>query len=276
MKKTFGLLMVLLLPWLFAGCNLITVKEEFSREIELGSIRNVFVQTKNGSIEFLGTEGSTIGIRGEKRVQGLGNLDEEIKKIIISYDLQGDRLIVKAESPSDGNFFTKASYGANFVVHLPPNIMVAISGKTSNGSLKAHDLEASLQLNTSNGGIDLRNTKGLIQADTSNGGIDLYRVELLAGINALSTSNGRIEGDILLPQTGSCRLHTSNGRINVRVPTGSAFAFKASTSNGSIDFSGLSVLLTQSDKTRKSGTVNNGSFYLDLETSNGNIRMEGF
>ncbi len=276
MRKACGLWILLSFLWLFTGCNLITVKEDFSREIDLGSIKSLSVQTKNGSIEFYGKEGSSITIRGQKRVQGLGNLDEEIKKIIISYDLQGDQLVVKAQAPSDGNFFTKSSYGANFVIDLPTNLFSQVSGNTSNGSVKVQNLETALQLHTSNGGIDLRNTKGRIQADTSNGGIDLFQVVLKEGTNALSTSNGRIEGDIVLPSTGSCRLHTSNGRIDIRVPASSAFNFIASTSNGSVDFSGLSVLLTQSDKNRKSGTVNNGGPLLDLATSNGVIRLEGF
>lgn len=276
MKRAFVMGILLAIVWLLSGCNLITVKESFSKDIALGSIKSLVVQTKNGAIEFLGTEGSSISVRGEKRVQGLGNLDEEIKKIIISYDLQGDRLIIKSESPSDGNFFTKASYGTKFVVYLPPNALASITGKTSNGAVKAQNLETSIQLTTTNGGVDLRNTRGRIQADTTNGGIDLYRVELIGGNNVFSTSNGAIEGDILFPPSGSCDIHTSNGRIGLRVPSSSAFDFRASTSNGSIDFFGLSVLLTQSEKNLKSGRVNTGGFRLDLATSNGTIRVEGF
>lgn len=275
MKILGRIIAVVFLLAVCTSCNLVSLKENFSRTLDAGDIQNISLQTINGSITFQGTDGQSIQIDGEKTVQGLGDLSEEIKKIVLSIEIIGTTVVIKADMPNQGNFFTRASYGAHFIVKLPSTVLSSIVAETSNGSIKASNLQTSFNCSTSNGSLEFYNIKGSIQANTSNGAILLYQTVLTNGNHSLSTSNGRIEGDIGFPQTGSCRLHTSNGGIRIRLPTTSRVSFRAGTSNGSVDFSNLSVNLSQNAKTDKSGTINGGSFLLDIGTSNGNILFEG-
>jgi hypothetical protein len=275
MKYLKIVLTVCLLIVFLSGCNLITLKEPFSREIGLGSIKEIYVQTKNGSISVLGMDTSLIYVSGEKHVQGLGNLSEEIQKINITYEIVNDALIIKVDAPSSSNFLTRSSYGANFDIKVPASLLSAIYADTSNGSIKVGDVESKLRLNSSNGTIDLSRVKGTVDVATSNGAILFYHVQLIEGTHSAVTSNGRIEGDVAFPVNGSCRLRTSNGAIRLNVPTASSLNFRAETSNGGISYSNLPVVLNQTGKTRQSGTLREGTFLLDIVTSNGGIHMEG-
>ena len=259
-KNGTPMLLALIIGILFVmtACDeLNEIKDPFSFDIPSGQIAAsaLDVDTKNGSIEVFYWNESFIRVTGEKKVNGLGNLESEIGKIDIKHEFRSDKLYVYASFPDDINkLFKNTNYGANLIVYIPKGvaffndfqvntsngriIMEGFDGvfdlRSSNGSIELTDCTGSIKAKTSNASVDLSNIKAEMDIVTSNGSIQLSKCFLTGSYNHFNTSNARINGDITLPLSGSVSFITSNGSINLTIPPNTGADFTANTSNGSI------------------------------------------
>lgn len=129
-----------------------------------------------------------------------------------------------------------------------------------------------LQLSTSGGNITVTDTAGSISARTSGGNLQFEGVE---GAVDANTSGGNIRASWSKPPSHDVVLKTSGGNVRVEVPEHAGFELDASTSGGVVSTSGLEVSDRKRNKNRSrlSGTVNDGGPSLILRTSGGNIRV---
>ncbi|MFW6249127.1 MAG: hypothetical protein ACOC4J_05095, partial [Bacteroidota bacterium] len=137
------------------------------------------IDTKNGRIEVYYWNESVIKVEGEKRVNGLGNLESEIEKITINYAVHANRLHIYASFPDDINkLFKNVNYGASLIVYIPEEIgqFSDYEMNTSNGSITLSGFDGHFDLRTSNGRVKLSNCSGSIKAKSSNGSIELSDV----------------------------------------------------------------------------------------------------
>lgn len=155
----------------------------------------------------------------------------------------------------------------HFTVRAVPKIIQEVHGKISNGVIQVKEFRGNLNLQTSNGSITLALSDGQINLRTSNGSISLEEVTLTDS-SVIRTSNGHIEGSVVLPLTGSYTFTTANGNINLQMPADTMGNFKLKASRGIIDVKlGKDILheRTNAQLFREHGPS------ISITTSNGNI-----
>ena len=132
---------------------------------------------------------------------------------------------------------------------------------------------AEVKFSTVNGGIELTGLKGRITAEATNGGIKAHDV---SGAIDASTTNGGVEVDLAqLPESG-VKLGCTNGGIELRLPSSAKATISARIVNGGIDTSGIQIEQTgESSRHSLEGRMNGGGPRIDLEGTNGGIRISG-
>jgi DUF4097 and DUF4098 domain-containing protein YvlB len=126
--------------------------------------------------------------------------------------------------------------------------------RTSNGHIRADGIRGALDATTSNSSIHamLEKVDGSVRVQSSNGGIDLT----------------------LPPNTQSAvRAHTSNNGITLHLPGEVNARLSAGTSNASISTDFDMRMRGEISKHHIEGTIGNGGPLIDLDTSNGQIRI---
>ncbi len=127
-----------------------------------------------------------------------------------------------------------------------------VKAGTTNGDVRVDGAEGRLDLGTTNGGIHGRNLKGSVTADTTNGSIHLDLDD--------------VKGDV--------RAETTNGSIEMRLGGSINAEFSARSTNGSItvDFP-VTVQGAISSRHRIQGRIGSGGPAIEVETTNGSIRI---
>jgi DUF4097 and DUF4098 domain-containing protein YvlB len=269
-------LAIILLPLFLFACD-VTIdpdwyndtraEETVSRYFSSSQIRKVSVKTRNGTIEAVAWDDSSIDATFEKTATGHDREDAEdnLDKIRIHTDRNtaSGVLTIDVEFP---NHVSGENYGCSVYLILPASL--ALELESSNGSITAIGIENDLDFSTSNGAIKIEDTEGYAYLRTSNGKItvDNHHGELDS-----RTSNGKVDADIVLPIQGECILKTSNGPITLSIPDTTSARMEASTSNGRIEIEDLPVTISMMEKTEFGGQIGSGRGTIDLSTSNGNI-----
>lgn len=252
----------------------------------------------NGPIEIEGWD------KNEVEISGVKSASSEEARDAIKIDVHNTRgsVDIRAIKPSS----LQGNMGVQITMHVPRNAEVD-RVTTSNGPIKVRDVNRAAHLKSSNGGITLTGVSGEVDAHTSNGPID---AESLTGPAVLKTSNGHIHAENI---NGSLEAETSNGGIKARFATSPPSPIKLITSNNSIeltmekapqgdihaetrnnsitlhlpadtsarvlaDTSNSSIetdfaISGDKDKHHLSGTIGSAAHNIELNTSNGHIRI---
>lgn len=144
---------------------------------------------------------------------------------------------------------------------------------SGDGNLRVDDVRGKFQLETNDGDIRIRGTEGLLHANTHDGNIDVEgRFEMLN----LRTGDGNIDAHVSAtqaPQPGWA-LRTGDGNIRLSVPDNFAADLDAHTGDGSVK---IDFPLTSSGTNRESevrGKINGGGISIELQTGDGDVRVE--
>lgn len=282
----------------FAGSS--RFKEEFHYSYKLNSGGRLAVESFNGSIEIQGWDKEEVEINGT-RYASTKDLLSALKIDIVQSD---DAVRIRTVRPSG----RRGNMGASYVIHAPQQVELERID-TSNGRIHVEGIEGNARLRTSNGRVHVARLQGDVEVTTSNGRVELVET---SGSAVLRTSNGSIKADgvrghfeartsnasidaHLLEAGGSrpMKLHTSNGSVKLTMEQTPAGDIHASTNNGSITLyapASLEVQLkadtshgsisTEFDvvggvvkKTKLEGAVGGGGPLLELDTSNGSIKL---
>jgi hypothetical protein len=272
------LIVITMLPLFLYACDVadiwendVRVEERESEDFSSSRIQNVQVETQNGSIESSVWDDDSIHVvfgkwaTGYDREDAEDNLDDI--EIYTSRDTDAGVLRIEVDLPKRKG----ASYGCDVSLRLPSSLFLDL--ESSNGAITVSESQNGFVCSTSNGAITIEDTEGYAELRTSNGKI--MAINHYGELNG-RTSNGKIDADVVLPRQGECILKTSNGAIILSVPARSTSAMiEASTSNGKVEVESLDVTITKMEKTGFKGKTGSGEGYIDLETSNGNILVEG-
>ena len=274
--------------------------EDFHYSYPLQSGGKLSIESFNGSVELSGWDQDTVDISGTKFAPS----SEAAGALKIEIDNRPDSVSLRVVRPSD----FRSNRGARFLVKMPrkavvdritttngairveqgsgparlrtSNAIVRVSGlegnvdvQTSNGSIEVADMAGDVVARTSNGSIRAMNLKGELQATTSNAAITttLEPGQSVRPVR-LETSNGSV--DVTLRSLASdVRINSSNGRITLHLPSPLNARLSARTTNSSI----VSDFEIKSQGTfgrnQMDGTLGMGGPLLDLNTSNGSIRL---
>ena len=276
MKKILLFSAILILAAiLVSSCGTVgSYKEQTTDQLIFSAEKKIIVETKNGSISLEPWDGDKVKIETEKYVNGMGNLEEEIKKISINTSANGDTVRIEAKLPDSPGFILGGlSFGAHFTVFVPENSFSDFILKTSNGMVSCARVSGNVDISTSNGKIETELIKGKVFLSTSNGPIILRNLILTGNSNQASTSNGPIEFSGEIPGSGNLKLSSSNGPVTIKLSGNPNLEYDLRTSNGKISVTGFSKNVMREDKNSEKGRIGNGGFIIDAGTSNGSVSI---
>jgi hypothetical protein len=256
------------------------------------------VESFNGAIEIEGAAGNQVEISGAKYASS----EDARNAIKIDIHHTDDSVEIRAIKPSG----RQGNMGAKFTLRVPRTAEVD-RVTTSNGSIQVRDVARAAHLKSSNGSIKVTNVSGSVDAHTSNAAINIesldgaatlktsnghIHVERIAGsLEAetsnsgivaqmdstpstpikLNTSNGPIELTMSKPPQSDIRAETRNGSITLHLPSGTNGKVTADTSNSTVscDFD----VNGDNSKGHLHGAIGSGGHNIELNTSNGHIRI---
>jgi hypothetical protein len=259
-RRALALLVILALPFV-AGCDLVGAgfhqqeSDQWTRSYPLPAGGQVEVINVNGRIDVTGTDGSTVEVVAERigKASSAEAAREMLKRIEIREDVTPDRIKIETRLPSSNGFFGHSGGEVRYTIRLPAT--------------------AHVRLETVNGGIELENVKGRAELETTNGGIVARGVE--GGVEA-DTTNGGIEVDLARVADEGVSLECTNGGIHVRLPKDARANVSARITNGGIDVSDLDLETNgEQTKRRLDARLNGGGPRIQLEGTNGGIRLSG-
>lgn len=214
---------------------------------------------RNGEIEASGSADATAQVDATKQGRGDGR---EAFIEVVEYPDGVTICAVYARNPmpgrchrggvdsESGNFWHNERAKITFSAKVPRGVI--LKAETTNGDVRARDLNS------------------VVDASTTNGSVDVSTSEWASG----RTTNGHVEISMgKADWKGELELASTNGGITVSLPASAQFQVRAGTTNGDIrtDFP-ITVMGTFGSK-HVSGTVGSGGRDLKLATTNGGIEV---
>jgi len=228
------------------------------------------------------------------RVATAGGKDADLK-----VEVSGRQVTIQAQDPDGG------PYDGDLEISVPADLALAISTVSGDiavtGSRAALDLESvegnvtveggagvvslhsvsgdvrvtgargKIELNTVDGSIDGRSLDGEINAETVDGEVTLTGVTG-TGVDA-TTVDGNVRLEAALKAGGRYRLNSHDGDVTLSVPALDA-AVTISTFSGSFESDFPVTLNSTRGGKRMNFTVGSGAASVDLESFDGDIRIE--
>jgi putative adhesin len=245
-----------------AGCDLALAdfkqKEtaEWRKSYELSPGGHLEISNVNGKIDVEPATGNTVEIVAEKSARGASSeaAKEALRLIEIVETVSPSSIRIETKMQRTGGVF---NHGGNTQVHYTVKVPAS----------------AEVKFTTVNGGIELTGMAGRVKAETTNGGVKAHGV---SGPIEASTTNGGVEVELTSMPEGGVKLECTNGGIELRLPSSAKATISARITNGGINTNGVEISPTgDSTKRRLDGTMNGGGPRIDIEGTNGGIRISG-
>jgi DUF4097 and DUF4098 domain-containing protein YvlB len=212
------------------------------------------ISNVNGKIDVEPSGGNAVEVVAEKsaRAASAEAAKEALGRVAIEERVSPDnvRLETKIQRQS-GGLFNHTSQEVHYIVKVPAALEVRFS--------------------TVNGGIELMGLKGRIHAETTNGGIKAHDI---SGPIDATTTNGGIEVELTQVAEPGVKLGCTNGGIELKLPEDARATISARVANGGINTEGVRIeTLGESTRRRLDGRMNGGGPKIDIEGTNGGIRI---
>jgi DUF4097 and DUF4098 domain-containing protein YvlB len=244
-----------------AGCDIAMAdfKEkqtaQWTKTYELQPGGRFELSNVNGRIEVQPASGNTIEVTAEKSARA-GSVDaakQALERIQIVENVGPGGVRLETRVNKAGSMFGGGGIEVRYTVRVPVGADVKLS--TVNGGIELTGLSGRLNLETTNGGIKVSDVSGRLEANTTNGGVEV---------------------DLARVSEDGVKLGCTNGGIRLRLPADSKASINARITNGGIDTSGLQVeTIGESSKRRLEARLNGGGPRIDIEGTNGGIRLIG-
>jgi len=266
-----------------------------TRTLELKADGRLQARAFNGSIKVESWDQEKVELRAEIREVEQGDIQ-------LHAESRDGQVEISAER-SHGSSFPNGAGGISYVLRVPRRVQATLStsngsievsdlagpvdARTSNGSIRAWNLDKQATLRTSNASIHLRHILGNVEATTSNGSL---HAEDVAGDLKGGTSNASLHVEDV---KGGIDLTSSNGSIQASGLDGRGRGIRLATSNASVDVTlgaakgdvdlrtnraeNIEVEHPQAENVEKGShtrlRIPGSSQHIDLSTSNGKITL---
>jgi len=240
-------------------------REDFSKTLPLKAGERFSLDNVNGSVAVATWKENKVEIKAVKIAR---RNEKDLKEVEILVEEGPGSVSVKAVWPK---FPRRVNVNVEFEVLVPEGVVldevettnggIEISGRflridtgTTNGSVRIEDASGELTASTTNGGVVVSRFEGRIKADTTNGNIRLEDVAFKDGVSA-DTTNGSITLALNAPESlnADLKARTTNGSVSVDFP--------------------VTLKNMSKSKRRIEATLGQGGPLIDLETTNGSIRI---
>lgn len=212
------------------------------------------ISNVNGKIDVEPATGSSVEIVAEKSVRAASAeaAKDALGRIEIQDSVSPEHVRIETKLQHNaGSFFGGKDQEVHYMVKVPSSLEV--------------------RLTTVNGGIELTGLKGRITAEATNGGVKAHDV---SGAIDASTTNGGVEVELAQVAESGAKLGCTNGGISLRLPAEAKATISARITNGGINTSGVNIETTgESSRRRLDGRMNGGGPRIELEGTNGGIRI---
>jgi len=198
-----------------------------------------------------GAAGADVEVRAERiaRAATDAGARELLPRITIREDIRPDRVSIETERI--GGFLIGAAFEVRYHVRAPKSIVLDLSN--TNGQIALTSVGSKVRARTTNGQVSGRGLTGGVEARTTNGGVNL---------------------DFASLGSAPISMHTTNGGVTISLPKTAKADFSASWTNGSINVSNdLGVEVAERSRRRFEGRLNGGGTPIELQTTNGGIRV---
>jgi hypothetical protein len=231
----------------FGGREL--AKDQWTKTYTLAQGGQLEIVNTNGSIRTEATDGDVIEIVADRTARATTPeaAKELLQKLEMREQAAPDRVSIEVRLPVRGNVEVQ------FVVKVPRT--------------------AALRLSNTNGKIVVAGAQGAVRAEVTNGSVTGRG---LRGAVDASTTNGSVTLDIDMVAKDGIKVGTTNGGIHLTLPTSAQAEIRANCVNGGVSASNL-TLESQGNQTgrRIDARLNGGGARIDLDTTNGGIKITG-
>jgi hypothetical protein len=243
-----------------AGCDIAMADlrekqtAEWRKSYELQPGGRLEISNVNGKIDVQPATGTTVEVVVEKsaRAGSVEAAKEAIARIEIQETVSPSNVRIETKvQRRTGGLFGGWNQEVHYMVKAPPSTEV--------------------RLNTVNGGIEIAGITGRITAEATNGGVKAHDV---SGAIDASTTNGGVEVDLAAVADAGVKLGCTNGGIRLRLPTTAKATIAARITNGGINTDGINLETAgEASRRRLDGRMNGGGPRIELEGTNGGIRI---
>jgi hypothetical protein len=271
MRKLPVLAAVLAFGLATAACDIkTTANGEFSMDIATGKAEDTWSRTYkladkgrfelinvNGRITAEPAEGGEVIVEARRTTKARS--DEGARDLLAKLEIReevGDATVrVESRPPRLSGF---SSHQIEWTIKVPKGVIVDVR--------------------TTNGGVRLNNLSNEIHAKTTNGGVK--GVNIVASVIEASAVNGGVEMALGAPLDSAAllELETVNGGVELSLPSESKATIAARCVNGGVQVENLDIDREEEqsdfDKRRRlNGTMNGGGAKVNLNTTNGGVRI---
>ena len=243
-----------------AGCDIVTADlraeetAQWQKTYQLDPKGRVEISNVNGRIDVEPAAGNTIEVVAEKSVRAASSeaAKDALSRIEIQETVAPDSVRIETKlQRRSGSFFGGMNQEVHYMVKVPAGL--------------------ELRVTTVNGGIEVNGMKGRVTAEATNGGVKAHDV---SGAIDASTTNGGVEVDLAQIAASGAKLGCTNGGITLRLPSDAKATISARITNGGINTSGVNIETTgESSRRHLEGRLNGGGPTIDIEGTNGGIRI---
>ena len=256
-KKGYGRFLLLPLAVALAGCDMslgnLTARatDEWTHTYPLTAGGEVRIVNTNGRVDVEGVDGSTVEVRAERIARGTTDAAarELLPRIVIKEERTADRVSLETERMN--GIMIGAGFEVRYHVRAPKNASINVTN--TNGQVVVNALAGKVVAHTTNGGVKGTNLTGGVDGRSTNGSVS---------IEMASVGPDRIS------------LETTNGSVTLMLPEKAKATVSASCTNGGITVGALDNF-DVSEKSRRhlEGRLNGGGTPIELQTTNGGIRI---
>ena len=237
----------------------------------------VHIEDKNGRLTVEGWPRREVRIQITRVVRAEDNEKAEqlMKELQADVELRKGRIDIVSRFPKRRESIgiwdilgrKVASLQINYYVQVPNQTDVEL--QTSNGEIRARDVNGILEAMTTNGDMRVGDVKGDVTLETTNGEIEMIGV---SGEALAHTTNGSVTAELRrIHPKGKVDLATTNGNVVAYFPSDLKATLEASTTNGRVSIA--FPVTREGVMTSKSiqGTINGGGAKISIMTTNGNV-----
>jgi len=241
-------------PWFWPDKATFIVDRNFSESVPVAGQSRIRLDAENGEIVITGKPGATsVTVTAKLRVgSNVSRLDAETGLTqlgVLVEDRAGEIFVQTMQPITTGG----RRYVVNYTITVPSDLAVDVT--QVNGHVTVLDIESSLFAEVGNGNVYLT---------------DIF------GVATVSVDIGSVDGTVTLPPGGEIMLSTGNGDIDLRIPTSTSAELSALVGFGAITWGHLDLLNAVQTSKSLTGTLGDGTGWIDLDTGNGNIDVTGF
>jgi DUF4097 and DUF4098 domain-containing protein YvlB len=226
--------------------------DEWTRTYPLSPGGEVHIGNTNGRIEVEAGDGTSVEIKAERIARAATDegARELLPRITIKEEVSPDRVSVETERMS--GIMIGANYEVRYHVRAPKTAAIDVSN--TNGAVVIRGSGGKVAARTTNGSVTTRDLTGPVEARTTNGSVNVDMAS--------------IKGDRIA-------LRTTNGSLTLHVPDDAKADVVATWTNGGISVSDVKVDVSERSRRRFEGRINGGGAPIELQTTNGGIRIRG-